>query len=223
MSYVSLGAEAHTLLTFKGQQSMKYSSPLRLYAATVASVFVLGLWGVQAFASRNVQTEPFSQTADSTGTLEVAFSPNEGAQALVIKTIDVAKQDIHLLSYSFTSAPVVKALLAAKKRGVTITLVVDYKANVSDDKSGKARAALSALATAGVDVRTSSAYAIHHDKVLVVDKRHVQTGSFNYSASAESRNSENVLVHWNNPELSRIYLAHFDRNYKQATPYVAAY
>jgi hypothetical protein len=36
--------------------------------------------------------------------------------------------------------------------------------------------ALSALANAGADVRTTSAFAIHHDKVLCVDKMHVETG-----------------------------------------------
>jgi len=40
-------------------------------------------------------------------------------------------------------------------------------ANVSGDRSGKARAALGALVNAGADVRTISVYAIHHDKVSV--------------------------------------------------------
>lgn len=160
---------------------------------------------------------------DSNGRLEIAFSPNEGAQALVLKTIASAQREIHMLAYSFTSAPVAQALLSARKRGVSIQLVVDQAHNVNQDSSGKARSALSALASAGVDVRTTTAFAIHHDKVIVVDRRHVQLGSFNYSAAAETRNSENVLVNWDNPTLASAYLQHFTRNYAQSVVFRAGY
>lgn len=159
----------------------------------------------------------------SSGRLEVAFSPSQGGQALVIKAIASAQQEIHMLAYSFTSSPVTQALLTARKRGVEVKLIVDAKHNQNQDKSGKARSALSSLATAGVDVRTTNAFAIHHDKVIVVDRRHVQLGSFNYSAAAENRNSENVLVNWDNPALASIYLQHFTRNYAQSVVFRAGY
>ena len=160
---------------------------------------------------------------DTSGRLEIAFSPNAGAQALVLKTIASAQREIHMLAYSFTSAPVTQALLSARKRGVSVQLVVDQAHNLKQDNSGKARSALSALASAGAEVRTTSAFAIHHDKVIVVDRRHVQLGSFNYSAAAESRNSENVLVNWDNPALASAYLQHFTRNYAQSVPFRAGY
>ena len=159
----------------------------------------------------------------ATGTLEVAFSPDEGSEALVVRVIDLAKTDLRVLSYSFTSAPVTAALLRAKKRGVDVRLVADHKSNASQDNNGKARAALSALINAGVDVRTISVYPIHHDKVIVSDRQTVQLGSFNYSDAAAQKNSENVLVNWRNPKLAEVYLQHFERNYRQARPYELAY
>lgn len=170
-----------------------------------------------------VQPTAAAVVLDSSGRLEIAFSPNAGAQTLVIKTIASAQREIHILAYSFTSAPITQALLSARKRGVSVQLVVDHDHNLKQDKSGKARSALSALVSAGGDVRTTSAFAIHHDKVIVVDRRHVQLGSFNYSAAAESRNSENVLVNWDNPALATIYLQHFTHNYAQSVPYRAGY
>lgn len=128
-----------------------------------------------------------------------------------------------MLSYSFTSAAVVAALLRAKKRGVAVSVVADHRNNVIDDRYGRARAALSALANAGCDVRTISAYPIHHDKVLIVDRQTVELGSFNFSAAAARANSENVLVNWHNPMLAEVYLAHFARNYRQADPYRPPY
>ena len=160
-----------------------------------------------------------STTVAATGTVEVAFSPNEGSEALVLKVINSSKSEIRMLAYSFTSAPVVQALLNAKHRGVDVKLVVDYKANVTEDHSGKSRAGLSALSLAGADVRTISVYPIHHDKTIVVDANTVELGSFNYSAAAAHSNSENVLVNWNNPSLAKPYLQHFMRNYQQSKPY----
>ena len=40
----------------------------------------------------------------------------------------------------------------------------------------------------------------------MVDGRHVETGSFNFTVSAAKRNSENVLVLWNNPTLANRYI-----------------
>lgn len=161
------------------------------------------------------------------GTLEVAFSPNEGGEKLIIKVIESAAKErngeILMLAYSFTSAPITKALLQAVKQGVSVKLVADYKNNVSQDRSGKARAALSALKTAGADVRVIRAYAIHHDKVIIVNRKTVELGSFNFSAAAEKRNSENVLVNWNNPGLADAYVTHFNRNYGKSVEFSLNY
>ena len=152
----------------------------------------------------------------SSGHLEVAFSPNEGSEDLVVKAIDSGRTEIRVLAYSFTSAPITQALLRAKKRGVQVTLVVDQKSNVNEDRNNKSLAALSALANAGCEVRTISAYPIHHDKTIIIDQETVETGSFNFSQAAAHRNSENVIVHWNNPKLAQVYLEHFERNYRQS-------
>jgi len=172
---------------------------------------------IEAYQSTNSYTVP------AAGTVEVAFSPNEGSKHLVIKVIDSAKSELELLSYSFTSVPVVEALVRARHRGVRVRLVPDYKDNVSGDRSGKARAALGALVNTGADVRTISVYAIYHDKVIIADRQTVEQGSFNYSDAAAHRNSEDVLVNWGNPKLADVYLKHFERDYAQAEPYDQGY
>jgi len=173
-------------------------------------------------------TEKSAITIPATGTIEVAFSPNEGAETLVVKVIDSARTEIRMMSYSFTSPAVVKALLHARHRGVNVTLVADWEGNASKNndgswKSPKSIAAMSALVTAGADVRTINTYAIAHDKVIVVDGATVETGSYNYSASAANRNSENVLVNWNNPALAKVYLDHFQRNYRQSVAFKTSF
>lgn len=106
-----------------------------------------------------------------------AFSPDAGSEDLVLRVINASEHSIRLAAYSFTSPNIVRALVDAKKRGVDVRIVVDEKGN----KSRSSLAALNLVVNAGIPTRTLSTYAIHHDKYIVSDERHVQNGSFNYS------------------------------------------
>lgn len=149
-------------------------------------------------------------------TIETAFSPEGQAQSLVEKVINAAHSTVRLAAYSFTSPTVVRCLIAANRRGVDVQVVVDKKASTSK----AATAALNILVNAGIPTRLNSKYAIHHDKYIIVDGLHVQTGSFNYSKAAQTSNSENVMVVWNDKEVASKYLKHwqdrfdFSRNYE---------
>lgn len=167
--------------------------------------------------------ESGSTVVPATGQIEYAFSPRAGAEALVLKVIRSSRRDLRMMAYSFTSASITKALLDAKHRGVDVRLVVDYKQNVQADRSGKARAGLSALANAGIPVRTVDSFSIFHDKVAIADSATVQTGSFNYTQAAAKSNSENVIVMWNNPQLANGYLAHWESRWRMGRPFAASY
>jgi phosphatidylserine/phosphatidylglycerophosphate/cardiolipin synthase-like enzyme len=179
-----------------------------------------------AFARKPTLLEELSQavrsrtdTAPAVGQIETAFSPGGGGEALVLKTINTSQQSIRLAAYSFTSPLIVKALIAAHRRGVDVRVVVDEKGNKS--KSGTA--ALNLLVNAGINARTNGRYAIHHDKYIIADGAHVQTGSFNYSQAAAKSNSENVLVVWHNSELAASYLKHWQSRFDQGAEYQSAY
>lgn len=145
--------------------------------------------------------------------VQLAFSPHGGAEALVLRTIASARLSIRLLGYSFTSPTVVRALLEAKKlRNVDVAVTVDYRNNVEEDRSGKARSALNTLVHARIPVRTVSVFPDQHSKFCVIDGVTVQTGSYNYSRQA-IYNSENALVLVDRPDLAAAYLA----NWKEVT------
>ena len=63
--------------------------------------------------------------------IEVAFSPEAGSEALVVKVIASARQSIRVAAYSFTSPAVVRALMDAKKRGVDVRVLIDDRGNRS--------------------------------------------------------------------------------------------
>lgn len=152
---------------------------------------------------------PVARAADSR--IEVGFSPDDGAEALVLKVIASAHHTIRLASYLFTSRPVVHALIAAKRRGVDVKILIDDRGN----RDAASRAAIRLVVNAGIPTRVISVYAIHHDKYIVVDGRSTETGSFNYTHAAAHSNSENVLVVWNNPAVAAQYLAHWESRWTQ--------
>ncbi|EDT42936.1 phospholipase D-like domain-containing protein [Burkholderia ambifaria] len=96
--------------------------------------------------------------AETAPTVEVAFSPDGGAESLVLCTIGQAHQSIRVLAYSFTAPAVTRALITAKRRGVDVAVTVDARSNFEEDRSGRARAALSALAYAGIPIRVVSIF-----------------------------------------------------------------
>ena len=80
------------------------------------------------------------------------------------------------------------ALLEAHGRGVDVRVLVDKSQATAQ------YTAATFLANLGVPVRVDYQYAIMHNKFIVVDGETVQEGSFNYTAAAEGRNAENVVV-----------------------------
>nr|WP_256354732.1 phospholipase D family protein [Variovorax sp. dw_308] len=151
--------------------------------------------------------------------IEVAFSPEAGSEALVVKVLDSAHQSIRLAAYSFTSPAVVRGLMDAKRRGVDVRVLVDDRGN----RGKSSIAAMNLIAGAGIPIRAISSYAIHHDKYIVVDGRHTETGSFNYSQAAAKSNSENVLVVWDNPSVAKRYLAHWESRWAQGFAVESSY
>ncbi|MBS1186616.1 MAG: nuc [Burkholderiaceae bacterium] len=157
--------------------------------------------------------------APATAQIETGFSPDGGSERLVLKIINASQRSLRLAAYSFTSPSVVRALLNAKKRGADVRVVVDEKGN----RSKASLAALNLLVGAGIPVRTISTYAIHHDKFIVADELHTQTGSFNYSQAAAKKNSENVIVIWHNRTVAASYLEHWQNRFEQGMAYRLGY
>ncbi len=70
---------------------------------------------------------------------------------------------------------------------------------------------------AGLDVRLDGNQGLLHHKVMIIDGQIVVTGSYNFSASAENTNDENVIVIYS-PDIAAQYLREFQRVYALAKP-----
>ncbi len=121
-------------------------------------------------------------------TWSVYFSPPGGCTEAIIKELDRSKTSVLVQAYSFTSAPIAKALLNAHKRRVEVEVILD--------KSQRREKYSSAdfMANSGIPTKIDADHAIAHNKVIVIDGEVVITGSFNFTRAAEEKNAENLLV-----------------------------
>ena len=73
---------------------------------------ILGLWLVP-------NTESAADTSFA-AQVSVYFSPHGGCTEAIVRELGAAHTQVLVQAYSFTSAPIARALIAAKKRGVKV-------------------------------------------------------------------------------------------------------
>ena len=140
-----------------------------------------------------VSAAPAPAPAAEQAPLQVCFTPGGDCTDLVVREIAAARHQVLVQAYSFTSVPILSALHAAHDRGVDVEVIVD-KTSAGVSKSGSHYSAATYLTNGGIPVWVDSKVAIAHNKVMVIDGAVVITGSFNFTAAAQSRNAENLLV-----------------------------
>lgn len=135
-------------------------------------------------------------------TIETAFAPGDGPAMLVAEAIAEARDEVRMMTYQLTNGRVINALKAAAGRGVDVAVIVDE----ATCEAKRFPPVLGVLTKAGVEVSCDGKHPIHHNKVVIIDRATVATGSFNFSPSAE-RNAENTNVLRGVSVLAEIYLA----------------
>jgi phosphatidylserine/phosphatidylglycerophosphate/cardiolipin synthase-like enzyme len=146
--------------------------------------------------------------------VENYFSPEDGASRNIVAWISRAAQSVDFLAFSFTSDEIGNALIARQKDGVPVRGVFE-KRNAEGIGSEYPR-----LQQARIDVLPDgNCYTMHH-KVIIIDRRVVITGSYNFTSRAETVNDENLLI-IDDPAIAKLYLDEFERVYAQAQNPVA--
>lgn len=152
------------------------------------------------------------------GTVQVAFPPFDDAEAMVVAAIDAARRQIRVQAFSVTSRAIVRALVAAKRRGVDVAVTADREQTYGGEFTR-----IPELAAAGIPIWLEVRYAAAHSKVMVIDadtrESAVITGSFNWTSAAQRRNAENLIIFRRNRELALAYLANWERRRADALPY----
>ncbi len=168
------------------------------------------LIGTPAFAE---STREFAPHAAYTA----CFTPGDDCEGLIVELIGQARRTIHMQAYSFTDRAIAAALVDARARGRKVVVLLD-KSQRRERYSVAAK-----LTAAGVTVLFDDQPAIAHNKTIIIDPGSdhpaLETGSFNFTYSAERRNAENALIIRDDPGLVASYERYFQARMAVSEPW----
>lgn len=143
---------------------------------------------------------------------EVLFSPKGGCEEAVVRELKRARKEVLVQAYSFTADPITFALVEAMKRGVHVEVLLD-RSNEEDAHSD-----LRILVENQVPLLIDDKHAIAHNKIMLIDRRVIVTGSFNFTNQAEHQNAENLVIMTHHRELIQNYLANYQHHREHSHP-----
>lgn len=150
--------------------------------------------------------------------ISYGFSPEGSAFTLVMQGIASAHRSIHVLAYVLSNRQIIDALATKARDGVEVKVVVDYEENIAHDRDSYIQKQLAFLARSGAGVCSVDQFKIMHDKVMIIDGRTVQLGSFNYTKGGADANSENAMILWNSEQVAHDYEQHFESRLAMCHP-----
>jgi phosphatidylserine/phosphatidylglycerophosphate/cardiolipin synthase-like enzyme len=141
----------------------------------------------------------------------VGFSKEKpSAKDVILLAIVNSQESIYLFAWYLQSPDIINALLSAKERGVTVSVILDKN---EQNRAGSYQMLKNNIACY---INTSSITMNH--KVMVIDSMHITTGSFNFSVLADEANAENALYLRNVSMLANEYKKQWDTLVKTSKP-----
>ncbi len=155
----------------------------------------------------------FCTSTFSSPQIKVYFSPHGGAQEAIAERIDKTQESIDVAMYAFTNRELAWALVRAQQKGIKVRVLLDSDFSSSCDYSKE-----HFLSQHDVELRVyrsrlkgENAGGRMHHKFAIVDQRILIFGSYNWTASAEKRNCENLLIVTQSPKLIKTFQQNFNR------------
>jgi len=129
--------------------------------------------------------------------VQACFSPAGICSSLIIREIQQAKKELLVAVYAFTSDELAAAVVQAKKRGLSVQVVIDRDFDAGNERSkGKFLEAqkvplrrIAGIKSTVADKETG----LMHQKFAVLDRSAILTGSYNWTHAADRMNDENLL------------------------------
>lgn len=137
--------------------------------------------------------------------IENYFAPEDKVMRRIVNEIGRAEASIHMMAFSFTSKELSSAIRMKKRQGVTVKVLFHGSGAHSE------YSCLNDMKEVGAETFIShNRRGVMHNKVIIIDRRIVITGSFNFSNNADTSNDENLLI-IHSPQLAAIYEEEFQR------------
>lgn len=161
-------------------------------------------------------TDPSTGPATISGRISIQgpyFSDRDRIADHIMAAINRTRHTLDIAVYSITQPDLAAAIEAAHRRGVKVRIVSD------EGQALNRHSEVYYLRSRGIPVRLSGGYrgqrSLMHNKFAVFDGKTVETGSFNWTVSANSYNFENAIF-ITDPEVSARYESEFAHMWAQA-------
>ncbi|HKJ28229.1 MAG TPA: phospholipase D-like domain-containing protein [Anaerolineales bacterium] len=167
------------------------------------------MWTGDEFGPRSTSTANQQSVVIDGTAIQVLFAPEDEVGTYLAELLGRAQSEIRFMAFSFTHDDMGGTMLSRSRAGVDVSGIFEVRGSETEYSE------LPALYCEGLPVRQDGNPRTFHHKVLVIDRQIVVTGSFNFSASADEGNDENVII-INNAEIAAEYLKEFDRRWAEA-------
>ena len=136
--------------------------------------------------------------------IETYFSPDDEPAKRIVEILRNSQKSIYFFNYSLTGVDFSDALIQARSRGVIVSGYLDD--NLSRSKGSEMTRLIENGIKVGIDDKTG----LLHHKVFIIDQQIVILGSYNFSANAEKRNDENILI-IHDPSLAELFTLEYQK------------
>jgi phosphatidylserine/phosphatidylglycerophosphate/cardiolipin synthase-like enzyme len=141
--------------------------------------------------------------------VRVFFAPEDQVLANLTPIIALTQQEVLFMAYSFTTHGLCDEIANLQQQGVAVRGIFESRG------SGAEHSCFNDLLASGAEVRQDGNPAAMHHKVIILDRRYVISGSFNFSNSADQRNDENLII-IDDPALAQLFVDEFELRWSVA-------
>jgi phosphatidylserine/phosphatidylglycerophosphate/cardiolipin synthase-like enzyme len=141
--------------------------------------------------------------------VRVFFAPEDQVLSNLVPILALTQQEVLFMAYSFTTHGLCDEMANLQQQGVAVRGVFESRGSSVD------HSCLNDLLASGAEVRQDGNPAAMHHKVIILDRRYVITGSFNFSNSADQRNDENLII-IDDPVLAQLFIDEFELRWSVA-------
>jgi phosphatidylserine/phosphatidylglycerophosphate/cardiolipin synthase-like enzyme len=137
------------------------------------------------------------------GEISTYFTPDENYQKIILDYINNAEKEIKVMIFTFTDSNIAQALSDAYKRGVDVKVITETF------QSGSRWSVYGDFQNEFPFILDKNYKTFHH-KLLLIDDKHILTGSYNFTKSALENNDENAVIISDNKDIYEAYENEFD-------------
>lgn len=161
------------------------------------------MFSLHRFGQGSPADTPYPAITVADTAIESYFAPEDHVERAVVSHLRETQKTIDFMAFSFTSVPIARAMAEELSEGTRVRGLIERR------NAGGSHCRDDFLRQRGAEIHLDANPDTMHHKVIVVDELLVMTGSYNFSANAEKRNDENLLV-LHNPEIAHRFVEEFE-------------